>query len=261
MNILALDDDELALTGLVSAVKQVEPDAMVYSFRKPKEALEFCKNTSCEVALLDVPMRNMNGVEFAKEVKLLNPRINIIFTTGYTDYMKEAFELHASGYVMKPITPAKIRKELDNLRYPVKPIRKNRVRFQTFGNFEMFIDNQIVKFKYNLTKEMLAYLVDRNGEICVKNDIMTVLWGDKCSPSYFRTLVKDLNDILRETGCEDIIYQQRGKIGIVRKKVDCDYYDWLDGKSHGVNLYQGEYMTQYSWGEITNASLTQNKNF
>lgn len=255
MKILAIDDEELALEGLVSAVKKAEPSAVIYSFRKPREALEFCRSTPCEVALLDIQMRNMNGVELAKEVKLLNPHTNIIFTTGYSDYMRDAFEIHASGYVMKPITPSKIRKELDNLRYPAKPVGKNRVRFQTFGNFEMFIDNQTVKFKYDLTKEMLAYLVDRNGAICDNNEIMAVLWGDKCSPSYLRSLVKDLKDILRDAGCEDIISQQRGKIGIVREKVDCDYYDWQDGKIYAVSLYQGEYMAQYGWSEMTNGGI------
>ena len=66
MNILALDDEEIALEGLVSATRKAEPSAVIYSFRKPKEALEFCKSTLCEVALLDIQMRNMNGVEFAK---------------------------------------------------------------------------------------------------------------------------------------------------------------------------------------------------
>ena len=77
----------------------------------------------------------------------------------------EALDMHASGYILKPITAQKIRKELENLRFPVKPERRNRVYFQTFGNFEVFIDEQPVKFKYDLTKEMLAYLVDRKGGI------------------------------------------------------------------------------------------------
>lgn len=57
------------------------------------------------MAFLDIQMRNINGVELAKEIKLLNPQINIVFTTGYTDFMKDALEMLVSGYVMKPITP------------------------------------------------------------------------------------------------------------------------------------------------------------
>lgn len=255
MKILALDDEQIALEGLVLAVKKAEPSAAIYSFRKPGEALEFCKTMTCEVALLDIQMRNMSGVELAKKIKLLNPQANIIFTTGYTDYMKEAFDIHASGYILKPVTPAKIRKELDNLRFPVLPAAKNRVRFQTFGNFEVFIDGEPVRFKYEKTKEMLAYLVDRNGALCTNGEIMAVLWEDKDSSSYFRSLKKDLRDLLAEAGCEEILIQQRGKIGIVREKVDCDYYDWLDGEIQAVNLYRGEYMAQYGWGEMTNAGF------
>ena len=84
---------------------------------------------------------------------------------------------------------------------------------------------------------------------------MSVLWGDKDSSSYFRSLKKDLRDLLAEADCEEIIIQQRGKIGIVREKVDCDYYDWLDGEIQAVNLYRGEYMAQYGWGEMTNAGF------
>ena len=255
MNILAIDDEELALDGLVSAAKKAEPSANIYRFQKPKEALEFFQGTPCEVVLLDIQMRNMSGVEMAKEIKLLNPHTNIIFATGYTDYMKEAFEMHASGYMTKPITAEKVKKELENLRFPVNPVRKMRVYFQTFGNFEVFIDGQPAKFKYDLTKEMLAYLVDRKGVLCTSGEIMALLRGDNYSLSYFRSLIKDLRDTFSDAGCEDVIIRQRGKIGIDREKVGCDYYDWLDGKIYAVNLYQGEYMAQYGWSEMTGAGI------
>lgn len=203
MNILALDDEEIALEGLVAAVRKVEPTAQIYSFNKPKEALEFCRTTPCDVALLDIQMRNMNGVELAKKVKGVNPNTNIIFTTGYSDYMKEAFDMYASGYVLKPVTPAKLKKELENLRHPVRLDSARKVRIQAFGNFEIFIDDNPIKFRYDLSKELLAYLVDRNGVLCANGEIMAVLWGDKISSSYFRSLIKDLKDVMGKVGCED----------------------------------------------------------
>lgn len=257
MNILAIDDEEIALEGLVLAVKNVEPAATIYSFQKPKEALDFFRGTPCEVVFLDIQMWNMSGVELAKEIKGIHPHTNIIFATGYTDYMKEALEMHASGYIIKPVTAQKVKEELENLRFPVAPVRKNRVYFQTFGNFEVFIQENAIKFKYDLTKEMLAYLVDRKGALCTGGEIMALLRGDQYSTSYFRSLIKDLKDTFTEAGCEDVIIRQRGKIGIDRTKVDCDYYDWLDGKFYAINLYQGEYMAQYGWGEITNAGIVE----
>ena len=255
MNILAIDDEEIALEGLVSAAKKAESSATIYSFRKPKEALEFFQGTPCEVVLLDIQMRNMSGVELAKEIKFINPHTNIIFATGYADYMKDALEMHVSGYMIKPITAEKVKKELENLRFPIKPERKERVYVQTFGNFEGFSNGQPVVVYDELTKEMLAYLVDRRGALCTGGEIMALLRGDNYSPSYCRSLIKDLKDTFSDAGCEDVIIRQRGKIGIDRTKVDCDYYDWLEGKFYAVNLYQGEYMAQYSWSEMTHGGI------
>lgn len=41
----------------------------------------------------------------------------------------------------------------------------------------------------------------------------------------------------------------------IRKKIHCDYYDYMDDKPEGVRAYNGEYMSQYSWGEIQNVLL------
>ena len=123
------------------------------------------------------------------------------------------------------------------------------------GNFEVFVDEQPVKFRYDKTKELLAYLVDRTGALCTNGEIMAVLWSDEKHSEYLRSLKKDLIDTFTVAGCGDVISKQWGKIGIVREIVDCDYYDWLDSKISAVNLYRGEYMTQYSWCEFTNARI------
>ena len=255
MKIIALDDEEIALEGLTEAIREAEPSAEIHSFCEAEDVMEFCRKTICDVAILDIQVWDMNGVELAKEMKLLHPDINIIFATGYGDYREDAFDMHASGYLMKPITTEKIREELDNLRHPVPASATKRVRFQTFGNFEVFIDEQPVKFKYELTKEMLAYLVDRNGAYCTNGEIMAQLWGDMQHASYLSNLKKDLIDRFRQKGCQDVIDSGWNKLRIVTGKTDCDYYDWMAGKAYAINRYHGEYMAQYGWAEFTNARL------
>lgn len=261
MKILAIDDEKIALEGLVDAIRKAEPSADVYSFRRASEALDFYRDNTCEVVFLDVQMRNMSGVELAKEMKIINPEVNIIFATGYGDYREDAFDMHVSGYLIKPITEKKVRKELDNLRYPVSapPVRK-RVQIHTFGNFEMYVDGNPVNFKYNKTKEMLAYLVDRNGTYCQNAEITAALWQDKTHPSYFSNLRKDLTDTLEKLDCIEIIESERGKLRIRTEEIDCDYFDWCQGKLYAINQYRGEYMAQYSWAEFTNGELDRQKN-
>ena len=259
MIVIAVDDERFALENLVESIRQASSDAQIYSFRYPDDALDFAKVTHIDVAFLDVEMIGMNGVELAEHLKIYHPDINIIFSTGYGHYRDAAFDLHASGYLTKPITPEKVKKELENLRRPV--INPKRIRIRAFGNFEAYLDGSPINFKYSKTKEMLAYLVDRKGALCTNGEIIAVLFeDDNGHEAYFRSLRKDLSDILETAGCSEVLSQQRGKIGIVPELVDCDYFDWCSGKRSDRNAFHGEYMTQYSWGEYSNAMLlNQNK--
>ncbi len=254
MIVIAVDDERLALENLTDAIRKAAPNAQIHGFRYPEDALDFAKENDTDVAFLDVEMIGMNGVELAERLKFYHPDINIIFSTGYGHYRDAAFDLHASGYLTKPITPEKVKKELDNLRRPIR--NPKRIRIRAFGNFEVYLDGNLISFKYSKTKEMLAYLVDRKGALCTNGEIMAVLFeDDNGHESYFRSLRKDLTDILEAAGCSEVLSQQRGSIGIVPELVDCDYFNWCSGKRSGVNAFRGEYMTQYSWGEYTNAML------
>lgn len=254
MKIIALDDEELALEGLMDAIRACAPNAELHGFSYAEDVLAFLRDHSCDVAFLDVEMAGINGVELAELLKLRNPDINLIFATGFSRYQGSAFDLHASGYLMKPITVEKVKRELDNLRRPVP--EEKRIQVQCFGNFEVYLDGISLEFKYHKTKELLAYLVDRKGALCTNGEIIANLFGDDNHEAYLRSLRKDLLDTLEAAGCADVITQQRGRLGIVPQAIRCDYYDWCDGKKMG-NPYLGEYMAQYSWSEYTNAALQQ----
>lgn len=254
MKIIAVDDESIALEGLLDVIREVSPDSEVNGFEYPEDAVEFAETNPCDVAFLDVEMPNINGVELAERLKAMQPDINIIFATGFESYFKQAFDLHASGYLTKPITADKVRKELSDLRFPVASLVAKRVRFQTFGNFEVFVDDKPVKFRYEKAKEILAYLVDR-GTFCSNSEIMAALWDEDASDSYFRTLRKEIMDVFRQYGCEDIIVQQRGKMSVLLERTECDCYEWKKGNPNALAAYRGEYMSQYSWGEFTNGAM------
>lgn len=254
MKIIALDDEELALEGLMDAIRASAPNAELHGFSYAEDVLAFIEDYACDVAFLDVEMAGLNGVELAEQLKLRNPEVNIIFATGFSSYQGSAFDIHASGYLMKPITAEKVKKELDNLRRPVPESKRMQVR--CFGNFEVYLDGAPLEFKYQKTKELLAYLVDRKGALCTNGEIIANLFGDDNHDAYLRSLRKDLLDTLETAGSADIVKQQRGRLGIVPEAIRCDYYDWCAGKRMG-NTYLGEYMAQYSWSEYTNAALQQ----
>ena len=248
MVILAVDDEKIALDNLIQSIRKCVPDADIHGFRKARDAQAFIETNHCDIAFLDINLRGASGITFANELRSINPKLNIIFTTGYSEYTVDAFKLHASGYVLKPVTQAKIQHELDELRFPVSDSARKRVRIRAFGNFEIYADGKPIKFQYTKTKELIAYLVDRTGTTATINEMLNIR--------------SDLLSTLAELDCDDIILRVRGGLAIIPDKVDCDYFHYLKGsaKDDIVSTYRGEYMSQYSWAEYTHGRLEQNIN-
>ena len=254
MVIYAIDDEPNALEYLCDKIRQAEPDCELHSFTSSTRALESSRTLRFDVAFLDINMPGISGIELAKKLKAVDPRVNLVFVTGYSEYAIDAFSLDAGGYLLKPAAVSDIRHALDNLRYPMRSA-PGKLRLQCFGDFEVFLGDEPLKFKYAKTKEMLAYMVDRRGAVCTKNDIIIALWEDDDHAAYYRSLVKDLTDTLSSCGCGDAIDRRRAGLSVIRDKVTCDYYDYLDGVPSAVNLWRGEYMRQYSWAEDTAGAL------
>ena len=93
MTIYAVEDEVIALNGLVDKIRKVKPEAEVRGFKLAVEALEYAERFLCDVAFVDIKMRDMDGVSFAQKLISLNPKVNIIFTTGYSEYMKKFYNL------------------------------------------------------------------------------------------------------------------------------------------------------------------------
>ena len=254
MRVLAVDDEAIMLERLEGCIREVLPDAEVHGFRRPSEALDFAEKNPMDIAFLDIQMRGMDGIALGKKLGVLLPQLNIIYITAYAEHAFDAYQLNASGYLLKPVDPEEMRKQLQHLRYPVP--QKKRITFHCCGNFEVSVDGRRLNFKYERTRELLAYLVDRCGASCSKDEIMSILWEDETHPSYFQNLRKDLQDTLRRAGCEEVLDKQRGKLAIKTDLVTCDYYQWRNRKAPWKDLYQGEYMKQYSWAEATSGMLS-----
>ena len=73
---------------------------------------EWIEDKSCDLLLLDVQMKQMDGMELAKKIRTVDKSIPIIFITGFTDYMAQGYEVHAFHYLLKPVTQEKLNEVL-----------------------------------------------------------------------------------------------------------------------------------------------------
>ena len=263
MNIIVVDDEPLVLRGETDLIKKTlgTEDVRVIGFSSPLEALDHVYKNPVDVAILDIRMPECSGVDLARRIKLVRPEINIIFSTAYNDYYADAMQMHASGYILKPMLADSILAEINDLRHPVERKKRSSLFIRTFGDFEVFFNETPLLFRYQKTKEMLAYLIDRRGAVVESETLITVLWGGEYDRSnFFKQIRKDLKDTLESVGYDDILVRRRGSIGLLVEKISCDYFDWLRGSPEGINSYHGEYMRQYDWAQSTWVNLEGKSN-
>ena len=251
---IAVDDEALMLRALVRAIS-VSPDITgVFKFSDCEQALDYVKGNPVNVAFLDINMRGMGGLALAEKIVALRPDCKIVFCTGYEEYAIPAFKLHASGYLMKPISAEDVQGEIDN----IKGVRKKEklLNVKCFGNFEVYAKDEALQFKRLKTKELFAFLVDRNGAGMTAKQICAVLFPDDTDDgknvAYLRQLVLDLKNTLKTVGAENVFCHETPCYRIDTNLLKCDYISYLET---GKPEFHGEYMTQFSWAEETCAML------
>ena len=251
---IAVDDEILMLGALVKAISASPDIAEVNKFSDCEEALDFIKKNPADIAFLDINMRGMGGLALAEQVLAARPDCKIVFCTGYEEYAIPAFKLHASGYLMKPISAKDVQSEIDN----IKRVRQKEksLTVKCFGNFEVYVKEEKLVFKRSKTKELFAFLVDRKGAGMTAKQICAVLFPDDFddtkNASYLRQLIMDLKNTLKSVGAENVFRHETPCYRVDTSLIQCDYLTYLET---GKPEFRGEYMMQYSWAEETCAML------
>ena len=103
IKILYVEDEEDVRDGYAKALQRSCSKLIIA--KDGKDGLESYKLHSPDIVVSDIKMPNMNGIEMVKEIKLIDPDANIIFTSAHSEsaYLLEAIELQVEGYLLKPV--------------------------------------------------------------------------------------------------------------------------------------------------------------
>ena len=96
----------------------------------------FSEKKDYDILLLDIEMGGMDGVNMAKLIRKENESAEIIFITGYSDYISEGYEVNALHYLMKPVNEKKLKEVLSKAK---ERLKKNEKRLQIEVNDEMLL--------------------------------------------------------------------------------------------------------------------------
>ena len=114
--VIIVDDEAIALLGAKKVVSGVIPDAMVTTFNRCQDAVDFVKTHNVTLALLDIEIGQISGFDFSARIHELSPETDIIFLTSYPDYALKAWTTYAAGFLVKPLKRDDLSKALSTLR-------------------------------------------------------------------------------------------------------------------------------------------------
>lgn len=215
MTALCVDDEVLLLNALKRAVEQSPDIDRVIAFDDELDALDWAENNRIDVAFLDIQLHDMSGLELAQRLHEKNPKLPIVFCTGYMNYALDAFRVHASGYLMKPISREKVQEELNQIKAFTG--KKYLLTVQCYGRFAAYNANGVpIDFMRSRAKELLALLVAQDGKQIGSREICAFLFGetdgepDSKDRNHFYKLIRELTRALTEAGAERVLLKSGG---------------------------------------------------
>ena len=259
MTAICVDDEKLLADHVTKLCAGLPMISEAISFSDPFTALSWLESRSADLALLDIDMPGMDGMELAARIKQKCPKTAVIFLTGYSQYAVDAFQLHVSGYLLKPVDPEMLAAEVTYALSGRQTESHAHIEARTFGNFDLFVDGKPVLFKQAKCKELLAYLIDRRGSSVTRPEAFAILWEDRLydrpMQKQLDAIIRSLRESLRERGIESILEIKGGTLRICPEALSCDLFRFCRGDVGAFNAFQGEYMSGYSWASMTESYM------
>ncbi len=220
MKIIVFDRKKNTGQKLESLLRELCPEHTVFFSDDEEETRSYAAGHIYNLVFVCISDAGGNDMDLSRELSRMIPSVNLILVSEGKEYLEEALEIHASGYICLPLSEEKVRKRMDDLLYPVPEV--SHIRIVRGKKPEIFINDEAVSFRYKKTKELLILLIDREDEILSSSTIKNNLWGWDRSPekgnSYFQNIRSDLFHTLRRYGLENMVCHSRGSMWIDRDR-------------------------------------------
>jgi len=144
MNIrcIAIDDEPLAVKKIAGYIQKVPFLELVAECRSASEAMGIMDTTDIQLLFIDINMPDISGMEF---VKSLTNKPCVVFTTAYSEYAVEGFQVDAIDYLLKPITFSNFLKAANKVKNLIELTANNQKE-----SFKTTTNHLFVKSEYKL---------------------------------------------------------------------------------------------------------------
>lgn len=262
MKTILVDDMLLDMQLFELKCRDMPDFEIVGKFTDPLAAIAYARENTVDFALLDIDMPGMNGMELARQLRLIRSDVIIVFVTAHPKFAVDALKMKADYIVFKPFDRDDIIDVMERAKL-FRQRQKKRFYFHTFGAFDMLIDGKPVKFRSGKAKELMALCVWRSGRPVSIYEMVECLWGEDAADAPektgYRRAIKELADTLKSYDAENLLLRERGSVRVDVSQCDSDYQAMLGGDREAACRFQGGFMEQYSWAEAAVYPLQERK--
>lgn len=279
MKVILIDNEPLELSYLEKQLMEVGKFTVLETYYSVSKAIKAIDRDPPDLIFLDVEIGGRNGLDLTEQVQLKHPHIKIVFVTAFKEHAVKAFELNAVDYIMKPVTPDRLRKTINRVMKVKKQASSTKQSLiKCMPTFELISDGVPLNVQWRTTKakELFLFLLHYQGSLVKKDLIIEVLWPDfeikKAYTQLYSTIylirkalsvfpsltIKSIEDhyqlLLGEVKVDTIEWEKTVKhLPYLTSKTLKDFQFVLDG-------YKGDYLSRegYLWAENERERL---KNF
>lgn len=251
MKAIIVDDEQLMLKKFERIASYFYDLMIVGKFESADDAIAFAENEIVDVAFVDIDMPIKNGIELARELREIRSDMIIVFVTAYDEYIADSNQIGGDYYLMKPYDRETFGIMMEKIRILASRQSKD-VYAQLFGRFVLKKNGIPIKLT-GKAKEILALVITKRGKEISNEEIYTTIWENRPYSnehmSVYYNALRRLKESLKEAELEDILISTRRGQMINVECFECDYYAWRDKNTKLRDQFEGEFLSEYSWGE------------
>lgn len=169
LKVLIGDDEDGMRLVLKKAIEKIEGFKLIGEAEDGEAVLSKVEELHPEVIFLDVEMPKLSGIECAKKIIDINPKIIIIFATAHEIYMSDAFQLYAFDYIVKPFKLDRIYQTLNRIKALNE--HKNEENMFKIIRHEKGLEKILIK-----SKEGISFIDMKDIVIIQREDRNTVIY-------------------------------------------------------------------------------------
>ncbi len=251
MRAILVDDEPIMLKSFMRNSADIPELNVVAQFQSAEEAISYAQENDFELALLDVCLPGMNGIDLAVRLREIHPGLLVVFISAYDDYIRNFNEIGGDYYILKPYKRETLQMMAEKMSLLVGRLKKD-IYIQMFGRFNVLKDGVPIRIS-GKTKEILALIATRHGKEISNEEIYSTVWenreySNESMKVYYNAIAR-LKRALTDGGAGELLISTPHGQMLNTDVCDCDYYAWQDKSGDSRDRFEGEFLSEYSWGE------------